>query len=232
MSALAPKRSILVVDDEPDIRDLLSYNLEKEGFDVLTASNGRDALHEAAQQPDLIVLDVMMPELNGWEVCKQLKADERTAAIPVIFLTAKSAEIDEVVGLELGADDYVMKPLSMRKLIARIHAVMRRSAGAGEGPVSAVIEVGALSIQVDNYCVVIDGKEVAFPRKEFETLLYLARHQGQVVRREQLLGAVWGNDVVVVDRTIDVHIRKIREKLGSHGECIETVKGVGYRIKG
>ena len=227
-------RTILIVDDEADIVDLLSYNLEKEGFSVLTARNGHEALREAAKLPDLIVLDVMMPELNGWDVCKRLKAEDSTASIPVIFLTAKSSEIDEVVGLELGADDYVLKPVSMRKLTAHIHAVLRRT-NVRMRPADEkerIIQIGALGIQVDNYAVTIDGQTVPFPRKEFRTLLYLAEHRGQVVRREQLLNAVWGSDIVVVDRTIDVHIRKIREKLGRYGASIETVKGVGYRIKG
>jgi two-component system, OmpR family, alkaline phosphatase synthesis response regulator PhoP len=229
----ATNPTILVVDDEPDIRELLSYNLEKEGFRVLTAQNGKEALQLAGSIPDLMILDVMMPELNGWDVCKQLKAAEDTAGIPLIFLTAKGSEIDEVVGLELGADDYVMKPVSMRKLVARIHAVLRRTeATHAHEKAPNVIDLDGLTIEADNYSVVIDGEEVHFPRKEFQTLLYLARHEGQVVRREQLLSAIWGDDVIVVDRTIDVHIRKIREKLGRYGDYIETVKGVGYRLRG
>ena len=226
-------RTILVVDDESDIVDLLTYNLEKEGFTVLTARNGLEAMREASKAPDLIILDVMMPEMNGWDVCKRLKAGEKTAAIPVLFLTAKGSEIDEVVGLELGADDYIVKPISIRKLIARIHAVLRRSGPQAERATEPVkiIRLGALEIQTENYIVIIDGMETAFPRKEFQTLLYLAQRQGQVVRREQLLNAVWGSDIIVVDRTIDVHIRKIREKLGRYGDYIETVKGVGYRIR-
>ncbi|MBM2841376.1 MAG: DNA-binding response regulator [Bacteroidetes bacterium] len=227
------RKTILIVDDEADILEMLKYNLEKEGYSVLTARNGRTALEEVRQNPDLVVLDVMMPEMDGWEVCKRLKRDQRTADIPVIFLTAKGSEVDEVVGLELGADDYIVKPISVRKLIARVKAVLRRREAAKSESVAAqdIIRVDKLEINVPNYTVTVGAKSIILARKEFETLVYLVQHRGRVISREVLLNVVWGENVHVVDRTVDVHISKIREKLGSHGEIIETVKGVGYRVK-
>jgi two-component system, OmpR family, alkaline phosphatase synthesis response regulator PhoP len=222
---------ILIVDDEPDIIELLKYNLELEGYEVISASNGKAALTMAGKHPDLIMLDIMMPELDGIEVCRQLKAAPETASIPVLFLTAKGSEIDEVVGLELGAEDYIVKPISIRKLLTRIKVILRRIESRKQEPgKEAIIRIGPIEIHVENYVVRIDENEISFPRKEFQTLLYLVRHQGTVVQRERLLNEVWGQDVIVVDRTIDVHIRRIREKLGAYADLIETVKGVGYRF--
>ncbi len=226
-------KTILVVDDEKDIVDMLKYNLEKEGYSVLTAHNGKKALQLSHKNPDLILLDVMMPELNGIEVVKQLKKEKATESIPVIFLTAKGSESDEIVGLELGAEDYIVKPLAIGKILARIRAVFRRKEqGEIESTkASDFIRIGDLEINVLNYSVKIAEKEIAFPRREFETLVYLAKHRGVVLSRAKILDAVWGQNVYVVDRTIDVHVRKIREKLGRYAEYIETVKGVGYRFK-
>ncbi len=225
-------KSILIVDDEPDIIRLLKYNLEKEGFSVLVANDGVKAIELAAEHPDLIVLDVMMPKMDGWEVVRRLRRDKRTADIPVIFLTAKASEMDEVVGLELGADDYVAKPISPRKLIARINSQLRRrQAPAGASDPDQIIKAHGIVINVPNYSVRVGNEDIFFPRKEFEVLAYLARHRGRVMTRDMILDAVWGQDVHVVDRTIDVHIRGIREKLGKRGDLIETVKGVGYRFK-
>lgn len=225
-------KTILVVDDEKDIIDLLKYNLQKEGYTVQTAQNGKRALEQAQKRPDLIVLDVMMPEMDGWEVCRELKRRDLTSSIPIIFLTAKGTEVDEVVGLELGADDYIVKPISIRKLVARIKTVLRRhepvEAKTGRPP--DLIRVEQLEINVQNYKVKLGKEDISFPKKEFATLVYLVRHRGSVVTREALLNAVWGEDVVVVERTVDVHIRKIREKLGKYGDYIETIKGVGYRF--
>jgi two-component system alkaline phosphatase synthesis response regulator PhoP len=223
--------TILVVDDERDIRDLLRYNLEKEGYRVLQAHNGKEALSLSDQHPDLILLDVMLPEMDGWEVCRAIRRDERKASIPIIFLTAKDNEIDEVVGLELGAEDYIKKPVKVRTLIARVKSVLRRN-GKGE-PATArdIIRLGEFEIHATNYLVKLGSKEVHLPKKEFEVLLYLARHPDRVVTRETLLNYVWGKNVFVVDRTVDVHIRKIREKLGRYAPHIETVKGVGYRFR-
>ncbi len=226
------RKTILVVDDEKDIIDMLKYNLEKEGYAVLTARNGADALKQAKTFPHLVLLDVMMPEMDGWEVCKELKRDPRTAAIPIIFLTAKGTEFDEVLGLELGADDYVVKPIALRLLLARVRAVLRRREQRANGaPDDEHIAIDELEIDVPSYTVTVHRKHVVLTRREFETLLYLARNRGRVITREALLSNVWGDDVRVVDRTVDVHISKIREKLGAYGGYIETVKGVGYRMR-
>jgi two-component system alkaline phosphatase synthesis response regulator PhoP len=225
-------KRILIVDDEPDIIRILKYNLQKEGFEVLAAKNGVEALERAQEQPDLIVLDVMMPRLDGWQVVRTLKQDQRTAGIPVIFLTAKASEVDEVVGLELGADDYVVKPISPRKLLARINSTLRRSQIPGAlAQEDEIIRAHEIVINVPKHSVTVKGKDLVLPRKEFELLSYLARHRGRVMTREMILDSVWGKDVHVVDRTIDVHVRGIREKLGKHADLIETVKGVGYRFK-
>jgi two-component system alkaline phosphatase synthesis response regulator PhoP len=224
--------SILVVDDESDIVDLLTYNLEKEGYRVRSASHGSEALRLASEGPDLCILDVMMPGMDGWEVCKRLRTDPSTAHIPVIFLTARDNEIDEVLGLELGAADFIAKPVRIRTLLARIKKTLTTySVSQTTHSVRSKLRINGLEIQVDNYVVVIDGEEVHFPKKEFETLLFLVEHSDRVIRRETLLNEVWGRDVYVVDRTVDVHIRKIREKLGPRSDLIETVKGVGYRFR-
>ncbi len=226
------KKRVLVVDDERDIVDLLRYNLAREGYEVLAAFDGREALEKAAEKPDLILLDLMMPVMDGVETCKRLKADPATAHIPVVFLTARSGEVDEILGLELGADDYIQKPISPRRLVARVRALFRRLAGAGErGEEAGVIRAGHLEINRATYTVRLANREVFFPRKEFEVLALLAGNRGKVFSRERLLDAVWGSDVVVVDRTVDVHIRKIREKLGEDAGMIETIKGVGYRFR-
>lgn len=224
-------KTVLVVDDEKDIVDLLKYNLQKEGFHVLTASNGKQALERADRKPDLILLDVMMPEFDGWEVLRRLRKKPETANIPVVFLTAKDSETDEVVGLELGADDYITKPVSIPKLIARVKATLRKQEQPTAAGESKILRIGPVEILPDQHIVRIDGKEVFFPRKEFQILVYLTTHIGVVVNRETLLNAVWGSDVYVVDRTVDVHIRKIREKLGKYADFIETIKGVGYRMR-
>jgi two-component system alkaline phosphatase synthesis response regulator PhoP len=225
-------KSILVVDDEKDIVDLLKYNLEKEGYTVLTAHNGKKALEQARKEPDLILLDIMMPEMSGYDVMKELRRDKRTEAIPVVFLTAKGSETDEIVGLELGAEDYIMKPISVGKILARVRSVFRRRQQTNKlAEAGDVITLEDLEINIPNYSVKLAHKEISFPRKEFETLVYLLRNRGRVITRESLLNAVWGENVYVVDRTIDVHIRKIREKLGKYADYIETVKGVGYRFK-
>jgi two-component system alkaline phosphatase synthesis response regulator PhoP len=225
-------KKVLVVDDEADIVELLRYNLRKEGYEVIAAQNGQQALERMAAKPDLVILDLMMPVLDGFETVKRLKSDPSTAQIPVIFLTARSGEVDEVLGLELGADDYVQKPISPRKLVARVKAVFRRKVSGGEEEQETeIIRVDRLEINRSNYTVKLGKKEIFFPKKEFEILTMLAANRGKVYSREMLLNAIWGADVVVVDRTVDVHIRKIREKLGNESDAIETVKGVGYRYR-
>lgn len=222
--------TVLLVDDEKDILELLKYNLQKEGYGTLTAGNGQQALSLAQSGPDLIVLDVMMPEMDGWEVCKALRNSPVTAGIPVIFLTAKDDEVDEVVGLELGADDYIVKPVRVKTFMARVKKALRGRQQGSDFP-AGTIRFEGVEILQENYVVRLDGREVPFPRKEFEVLLFLARRPDRVIKRETLLNEIWGTDVYVVDRTVDVHIRKIREKLGRRAGLIETVKGVGYRLR-
>jgi len=225
------KQTILLVDDEKDILELLKYNLEKEGFKVLTAVDGKKALSEADARPDLIVLDIMMPEMDGFEVCRILRQQPKTAEIPVIFLTAKDSEVDEVVGLELGAHDYITKPVRVRTFLARVKRVLRSRVSHPDGEGAGRIKIGDLEVYPQNYLVKVTGNDVTFPKKEFEVLLFLVRHPDRVIKRETLLNEIWGEGVYVIDRTVDVHIRKIREKLGGLASHIETVKGVGYRFK-
>lgn len=224
--------TLLLADDEPDIIDILKYNLEKEGYNILAASNGREALVQAKTKPDLILLDVMMPEMNGHDVMRALKSDPDMASIPVIFLTARISELDEVIGLELGANDYVTKPISIPKLIARIRLALRARAIIASVPDTneEILSHGMIKINRAHHRVIIAGRDVFFPKKEFEVLAFLVRYSGKVVTRERLLHAIWGVDVQVVDRTIDVHIRKIREKLGEYSFYIETITGVGYKL--
>jgi two-component system, OmpR family, alkaline phosphatase synthesis response regulator PhoP len=222
------KETILIVDDETDLLDLIEYNLEKEGYTVLKAENGHDGIKLARKKtPDLIILDVMMPQMTGLEVCKVLKDDPTLKSCPIIFLTARGDEKIEIEGLEMGADDFLMKPISTSKLVSRIRAVLRR---VGESiDLEQITQVGDLKIDRSRYLVIRGAQEFQLPRKEFELLSYLAARKGKVLDRQTLLNEVWGNNIFVIDRTVDVHIRKIREKLGDH--YIETVKGVGYRFK-
>jgi len=227
------KQKILIADDERDIIDFLKYNLEKEGYDVLTAKNGVEAVNLAKKNPHLILLDVMMPEMDGLEAVRALKKNSATAKIPVIFLTARGSEVDEVVGLEMGADDYIIKPISIPKLMARIKLTLRKKSRAKEEESASteILRHGIIEINRSRYKVYVNKKEVFFPKKEFEVLSYLVKNVGKVVTRETLLSQIWGSDVYVIDRTVDVHIRKIREKLGTNADYIDTIKGVGYRMK-
>ena len=225
-------KKVLLVDDEVDILEFLKYNLEQEGFEVLVSSNGKDALAKISQDPDLIVLDIMMPEMDGFELYKKIKSEKDYQDIPIIFLTAKSGETDEIKGLDLGASDYIQKPISPTKLVARIKSNLRKSNSSGKKNKQAEqLKIGPLEIDVDRFLVKIENKDKFFPRKEFQLLYFLASNPGKVMKRETLLQEIWGSDVYVIDRTIDVHIRKVREKLGKHSEIIETIKGVGYRFK-
>lgn len=226
-------KKILLVDDEKDIVEFLKYNLEQEDFEVLVAYDGLEAMDKVALKPDLVVLDIMMPKMDGFEVCRRIRNTKEIEDTPILFLTAKSSEVDEVLGLELGANDYVQKPISPKKLIARVKSNLRNveKSTSGNRKAQKIITIGPLKIDRDKYIVYIVDKETIFPRKEFELLYYLASNAGVVFSRESLLKDVWGTDVYVVDRTVDVHIRKIREKLQEHAELIETIKGVGYRFK-
>lgn len=228
------KKKVLVVDDEKDIVDILKYNLERENeFEVLTAKDGREAIELAQSIPDVILLDIMMPELNGFEVCKLLKNNPDTVKIPVIFLTAKENEIDEILGLEIGADDYISKPISPRKVLARIKSVIRRSTGDHEKAPKLEENIKFRNLEIDSssHSVRINNNEVFFPKKEFQLLHFLLSNKGKVYSREILLNQIWGENIYVVDRTVDVHVAKVREKLGDYSDYIETIKGLGYRFK-
>lgn len=225
-------KKILLVDDERDIVEFLKYNLEQENFEVIVGYNGEEALEKISYKPDLIILDIMMPKMDGYEVCRRIRETKGFENTPIIFLTAKSGEIDEIKGLEIGASDYIQKPISPKKLVARVNSNLRKfedSTVTTAGPVK--IKIGPLDIDKEKYIISIDGEKKIFPRKEFELLYFLANNPGRVFSREALLKDVWGADVYVVDRTVDVHIRKIREKLENYSDLIETVKGVGYRFK-
>ena len=221
-------KTILVVDDEKDLLDLIEYNLKKENFDVLKAENGEEGIKIAKEhKPDLVLMDIMMPKMDGMEAVEKMRADDDLKSIPIIFLTARSDEKTEVEGLNKGGDDYITKPISTTKLISRIKAVMRRF-DETEEEVNR-LDVHDLSIDKDRYIVTRGEEEFQLPRKVFELLYYLASRRGKGRDRQTLLNKVWGDNIYVVDRTVDVHVRKIREKLGDH--YIETVKGVGYRFK-
>lgn len=219
-------RKVLIADDEPDILEILKYNLVAEGYDVITAKDGDEALERARRsQPDLVVLDVMMPKKNGVEVCAILRAQPQFKETLIIFLTALNDEGSHIRGLETGADDYVSKPISTKVFISRVNALFRRL----NKKEIKVIESGKLRIDPERFIVQVDGQDVILAKKEFELLQLLAQKPGRVFLRNEILTQVWGNEVIVGDRTIDVHIRKIRQKLGV--DCIRTVKGVGYKFE-
>ena len=224
-------KKILLVDDEPDIVEFLKYNLEQQKFEVIVGHNGEEALQKLSEKPDLIVLDIMMPKLDGFETCKRIRQNKDFENVPIVFLTAKAGEIDEIKGLELGASDYIQKPISPNKLIARVKSNLRKAEGYIQKSDPIQIKYGPIDINKETYEVFIENEKKVFPRKEFEVLYFLIKNPGRVFGREILLKEIWGSDVYVVDRTVDVHVRKIREKLGTHADLIETVKGVGYRLK-
>ena len=226
------KPKILLVDDEKDIVEFLQYNLTQEGFKVIAAYNGKEALEKMTVNPDLVILDVMMPKMDGYEVCTRIRSMDEYKNVPIIFLTAKSSEMDEVHGLNIGADDFIQKPISPKKLVARVKSNLRKSeAMQSDAAASKEITAGPLVINREKYQVLLDGDHVVLPKKEFEILAYLASNPGKVFHRDKILSDVWGDDIYVVERTIDVHVRKIREKLGDYADLIETIKGVGYRFK-
>lgn len=221
--------TILLVDDEPDILDFLSYNLKKEGYTVYTANNGAEGLAIAKEKkPHLIVLDIMMPEMDGVETCRQLKEIPELKNTIITFLTARNEEYTQITGFEVGADDFITKPIKPRVFISRVKALLRRY--KNDTPVVAtVIDLGAIKIDTEQHRVYKNSEVIELPRKEFALLLLLSSKPGKVFKREVILDTVWGDDVVVGDRTIDVHIRKLREKLGE--EYIKTVKGIGYKFE-
>ena len=225
------KRHLLVVEDDEDILELIAYNLAKAGYRVTKAATGREALARVAEEPpDLVVLDLMLPETDGTEVCRRLKGDANTSAIPVVMLTAKGEESDIVAGLELGADDYITKPFSPQVLLARIRAVLRRKE-KGDADADAVIRVHNLVIHPGRREVSVDGQPVDLTYTEFSVLHVLARRPGWVFTRYQIVDAVRGGDYDVTDRSVDVQIAGLRKKLGDAGDHIQTVRGVGYRIR-
>ncbi len=220
---------ILVVDDEPDALELIGFNLRSAGFDISTAEDGEQALKLARDlQPDLILLDVMLPEVDGLEVCKILRRDAATAGIPIIMLTAKAAEMDRVLGLELGADDYVTKPFSPRELVLRVKNMLKR----GLLPDEKVdqIKVGILLIDIPRHIATVNGRPVDLTATEFKLLTLLAQRRGRVQSRDQLLQDVWEYDSIIDTRTVDTHMRRLREKLGEAAKYLDTVRGVGYRF--
>ena len=223
--SLRPEK-ILIADDEPDILEILKYNLVKEGYEVTTAKDGDEAIAKAnTVQPDLVILDIMMPRKNGVEVCEILRAQPKFKDTLILFLTALSDEATQIKGLTTGADDYVSKPISQQVFLSKVNALFRRL-GKKE---SKVMDHNGLIIDPEKYLVTYEGKEHMLAKKEFELLHLLASKPGRVFLRNEILSQVWGNDVIVGDRTIDVHIRKIRQKLGL--DCITTVKGVGYKFE-
>ncbi|MCH1517946.1 MAG: response regulator transcription factor [Flavobacteriaceae bacterium] len=220
------KIKILLVDDEPDILEILSFNLSNEGYQIFTAENGKEALDVADRQlPHLIILDVMMPIMDGVETCERLRMDDRFKDTLIMFLSARGEDYSQVAAFESGADDYVTKPIKPRILISKVKAMLRRFSGK---EITANIVIGDLTIDIESYTVTNKGGKIILPRKEFELLALLASKPGKVFKRIKIMEAVWGSDVVVGDRTIDVHIRKLREKIGE--EFFKTVKGVGYKF--
>jgi len=222
-------KKILAVDDEADVLDLIAMNLRAAGFTVVTAETGTAALQKAqSEAPDLILLDLMLPEMSGLEICRALKRETATAAIPIIMLTAKSEEVDRVVGLELGADDYVAKPFSPRELVLRVKSVLRR--GQEKPAADDRLQLGEIFLDRARHEVEVKGKRIDLTATEFKLLAVLMERRGRVQGRERLLNDVWGYESVIDTRTVDTHVRRLREKLGRASSYIETIRGVGYRV--
>lgn len=222
------KEKILLVDDEPDILEIVSYNLKKEDYNVFTADNGKDAIKIAKKEkPDLVILDVMMPEMDGMETCYQLRNTPALKDTLIAFLTARGEDYSQIAGFDAGADDYITKPVKPRVLVSKVKAILRRKGSTSSA--EEAIEAGGISIDRDRYLIKKEGKEISLPKKEFELLSLLIGKPGRVFTREVIMNSIWGGEVIVGDRTIDVHIRKLREKLGD--ELIKTVKGVGYKFE-
>jgi two-component system alkaline phosphatase synthesis response regulator PhoP len=221
------KIKILLVDDEPDILEFISYNLVKEGFEVFTCGNGKDAIQMARQErPQIIILDVMMPDLDGIETCRVIRETPELKDVLIAFLTARNEDYSQIAGFDAGADDYINKPIKPRVLVSRIKALLRRQGNLGD---EEIVEMNGFFIDREKYLIKKDNLSINLPKKEFELISLLASRPGKVFTREDILKNVWGDDVVVGDRTIDVHIRKLREKLGD--AYIRTIKGVGYKFE-
>lgn len=220
---------ILLVDDEPDILEFMDYNLKKENYEVFKATNGAEAIVKAKiEKPDLIILDIMMPEMDGIETCRQLRDLPEFKNTLIAFLTARNEDYSQIAGFEVGADDYITKPIKPRVLVSRISALFRRYRERPEVTKTNITEVGDFQIDRDQYMLYKSGEKIVLPRKEFELVSLLASKPGKVFTRDEILERIWGSDIIVGDRTIDVHVRKLREKLGE--ECIKTVKGIGYKF--
>ena len=227
---LTTKHKILIVDDEPDIRELIEYNLKKEGYQVYTASNGQEGVTEAKRVlPDLIILDIMMPKMDGIEACRILRTMNEFKNTFMVFLTARSEEYSEIAGFNVGADDYIAKPIKPRALTSRINAILKRNIHFIEAEVENKVEIGDLIIDREAFLVFRNGAKIVLAKKEFELLYLLASKPGKVYTRDVILKSIWEDSVVVTNRTIDVHIRKLREKLGD--KYVGTVKGVGYKFE-
>lgn len=219
---------ILLVDDEPDILEIVGYNLTQEGYQVVTAGNGKEAIVKAKKElPQLIIMDVMMPEMDGMEACENIRKIPELADVIITFLTARNEDYSQVAGFDAGADDYIAKPIKPKLLVSKVKALLRRL--KEEDTKSDVIRVGDIEINREAYKIISGGKEILLPRKEFELFYLLATKPGKVFKREEILDKVWGNEVVVGGRTIDVHIRKLREKIGD--DLFKTIKGVGYKLE-
>jgi two-component system alkaline phosphatase synthesis response regulator PhoP len=229
-----PRQKILIIEDDADIRELIKFNLEQEGYTVEEAATGAEGLDRIKRrQPDLILLDLMLPGMPGLEICRVLRGAKETATLPILIVTAKGTEVDKVLGLEMGADDYVVKPFSPRELIARVKAVLRRANPDIAAPKSGIWERGRLKMDFDTYQVFVDGKRHELALREFELLRFFVEHPMRVYSREQLLDLVWGRDTFVEPRTVDVHVRRLRqhiEKDDANPELILTVRSVGYRF--
>ena len=221
------KNPVLIVDDEKDLRKIIRYNLEQEGIASIEASDGNQAIDLLSKNPSLIILDIMMPGKDGYEVCKIIRDNGST--VPIVFLTAMDREFDELKGLEVGGDDYIRKPFSPKILVARINSIFRRIEQINQK--GSFLQYDGLEADTKNYVVKVDGDELHLPRKEFELLAFFMNEPDIVFKRDALLASIWEDDVYVVDRTIDVHINRIRSKLGPYRDWIETIKGVGYRFK-
>lgn len=222
-------KNIYIVEDEPDIREALAYNFKKEGFNTIEFSNGEDCLQEVnKKKPDVLILDIMLPGISGLDVCREIRSDEALSNIAIIMLTAKGEEIDRIVGFELGADDYVTKPFSVRELILRVKVILKKQKESSQN--GGIINIGPISINHDAHEVKINDQEVILTALEFKLLDHLLRRKGRVQTRDQLLGDVWGYSSEVTTRTVDTHIKRLREKLGATGDLIQTIRGVGYRF--
>ena len=218
---------ILLVDDEPDILEIVGYNLSQEGYQIITASNGKEAVTKAKKSlPHLIIMDVMMPEMDGMEACELIRKIPDLSEVIIAFLTARSEDYSQVAGFDAGADDYITKPIKPKLLVSKVKALLRRL--KNQGSASETLNVAGIEINREEYKIIKNDIEIILPRKEFELFYLLASKPGKVFKREEILDKVWGNDVVVGGRTIDVHIRKLREKIGE--ELFKTIKGVGYKV--